>query len=483
MAALEEAVQNASTIAGRLGIVISTALPSNIGTWIRTIEAAAMAGATVDTVVLATDVSSDIVDAVKTGVLGPILAQLQAVYPPDTPVVAPVTGTTETDMTATNNATDPELVNTSFSISGTLKTGGVGLGSKTIAIYRNDAQGNQSLISTPATDGSGNFAASESEAVAGNYSYSCMFAGDTTYTASSASTSVIIATVVIPVKPATPIPTSTHPVICSWGSGTLDVFCKGGNTSLYHNHYTGSAWDGWQDLDTSPFQSSPGCLAPQSSQLVALVRGNNSALFSMSYYSGAWHTYEQLGGSLIYGPGGSAYGSGVQDIYVVGTTAALYHMRYIPGQGYSAFQSLGGLCFSEPAATSPDSNHYAIYVRNSSGTISQAFYGGSWGWSTIGGLTMLAGTGPGCCSGGSTYHIFANIANSLYHSQGSGGGSWSGWENVGCPVGGAVTSSPSATMVGSTCHVVARGNDRAVWHIAGTTGAWGAWQSIGGYIP
>ena len=480
----------ADATSDRFGIVIDNSVPDVTGTWIDIISAAADQGTPIDTIVFSYN-PGDIIAAVTVGVLATVFAELQATYPPEIAVVAPVIGQIPTNITISCTGCSSLLINAPFTLSGQLTSLSVGLGDKAVDILRSNTR-----LTTVPVDNSGNYAWTDpGESVAGTYPFSAAFVGDWQYTDSSASVDVNIGTPTYtcwdgsvvtdpskcPVKP-TPIATGTHPNITSWGSNTLDVAYTGTNNTVYHKHYNGSTWAAnWDGMGGTTYEA-PAIFAPNSGELVILTEGTEtpSQCWQRSFYSGAWHAWSSLGGSLYpgVGPSGSSYGGDVQDIYIVGGSRALWHKRYIPGSGYSTWRTdISVACYSDLSATSPDSAHFSIFFRNSGGGITQAFYSGAWGQANVSCPTMLGGTGPGVCSWGSTYHLFINSGNGLYHAVNKGAG-WSAWENIG----GMITSSPSAVILGNTIHVVARGNDKHCWMVSGNTGAWGNWQDLGGLI-
>ena len=465
-----------------LGIVISDQAPGDIHTWIDVINSA-QNSPVIDTIVLTTDVTSDIIASVTSGPLTNILQDLQAAYPPNTPIVTPIIGTTATTITAASSSY-AVATGVSFTISGTLAAGGTGLASKTVTITRYDGTGNASTIGTPATNGSGVFAVTESESVAGNYTYNATFAGDTTYTSSSATTG----TVVVGTgggggtDPVNPIAVGGHPCATTRGGGTIDVMCRGSNGELYGNYFNGSSWRGWANVGTNVLGSAPAVCCNNTNQLDLVAKGTDNAVYISNYNGSAWTSWVSLGGNSTYGPGICSAGGNIFDVFIVGTNYAMY-WRWYSG-GYSAWISIGGACYSDVSAICESSSALQAFVRGSNATLYEVYTnngGTSWAWVALGGPAMLAGTGPGACTDGSTTHVFTNVGNQLYHILYAG--SWSGWEKIGFPTGGAITSSPTAVVAGGV-HVFVRGNDGACWTISGTgnPGEWGAWASIGGQM-
>ena len=460
-----------------LGIVISDQAPGDINTWIDVINSA-QNSPVIDTIVLAVDKYTDIIEVAMEGVHAEILQALQAVYTPNTPVVPPPPpGATATVTTVTTSSATPN-VGVSFTLSGTLKTGGVGLVSKTITINRLDPTGAWSIVDTPATDSGGNFASTESEPTAGAYTFQAVFGGDATYATSNAQVNITVGTPP-PTCPAqgTVITTGSHPGAAASGS-QIRVFGRGSNDELYTVTYNGSTWGNWGSLGGT-IVSAPAACSMSSGNYAVFTRGTNSAVYTIWLQNGSWSAWYDAGGGTYYGPGCASWGSNDIFAFAVGTTGALYYVQYYPSSGWSAWRSLSGACYSDPSVCSCGSLNVHAFVRGSTGQVyqCQTGNGSSWTWQALGGPVMMSGTGPSACCSGSVYHVFVVNSNTVYHMSYSG--AWSGWENL-C---GVATSSPASCVTADGhVHVFVRGNEQAVWHREYNGSTWAAWASIGGQL-
>ncbi len=236
--------------------------------------------------------------------------------------------------------------------------------------------------------------------------------------------------------------TSSVPAVCSSGSGHFELVVRGSNNQVYHNSFSGGAWTGW-DTAGGLTTDAPSC-AVSNGILYVVVRGLDNAIYvnSRSLSTGLWASWLSLGGAtpsqpvIVASPSASRL-----DVVVRGMDNQLYH-KFSLGGPWSAWDSAGGITLDIPAAVS-DGTGIDIVVRGVPGLI------------------------PG---------------NGIWYNRFSFGGSWSGWLFLA----GYAPSTPSITIDASgALHVVVRGLDNAIYHIAKASGAtWSStWDNLGGLTP
>lgn len=247
---------------------------------------------------------------------------------------------------------------------------------------------------------------------------------------------------------------SSGPGVCSWASGRLDVFARGGDNALWHKWYSGG-WSGWERLG-GLITSNPAAVSWSNGRIDTFVRGRDNALWH-KWYSGGWSHWERLGGYLTSGPGVCSWASGRLDVFVRGGDNALWHKWY--SGGWSGWERLGGVLTSDPAAVSWSNGRIDVFVRGTDNALWHKWYNGSWsGWERLGGYLS---SGPAVCSWASgRLDVFVRGGdNAMWHKWYNG--SWSGWERLG----GVITADPAAVSWGNgRIDTFVRGTSNALWH-------------------
>jgi hypothetical protein len=88
-----------------------------------------------------------------------------------------------------------------------------------------------------------------------------------------------------------PLPDLPAPAIVARG-GQLDLFWLWPDNTLRYRHYTGSAWEAWQNLGGA-LSTGPGAVTPEANQTTVFAGGLDGALWYRSY-NGSWEPWRRL---------------------------------------------------------------------------------------------------------------------------------------------------------------------------------------------
>jgi hypothetical protein len=172
-------------------------------------------------------------------------------------------------------------------------------------------------------------------------------------------------------------------------------------------------------------------------QLYLFWRWADNTLRYRHYTGSAWETWQNLGGALSTGPGAVAVDATHTTVFAGGVDGAVWYRQYsdswedwkrIPMIGMPGNVSIA----STPSAVSPQSGRITVYLRGSDDQLwLNTYNGASWGdWIPVGGV-LASGVGVATSQASNTTFLYAQEAQgSLLQGTASGSGLpvWqSGW--------------------------------------------------------
>jgi SpoIID/LytB domain protein len=266
--------------------------------------------------------------------------------------------------------------------------------------------------------------------------------------------------------------------------------------------------------------------------VVVFVRGGDNSLWTTTAVGGVFGGYTQIPAGALTGPAAVSYDGGRIDLFVIGTDKALWHTwTQVDGAGrpttWAPFQSLGGTLTSAPSAASNGSGNILVSARDRvGGTSYRILDGGVWGpWRSIDGAGVTTSVAE--VYNGSSYRVRmvgtdGDVWTRLIPSSGAApsqpwvsterrsvfapsvsGTTWwardvraAAWPNgsggirqereatsLAVDLGGGINSAVAMVeLADGSFWTFGRGNDNALWlNVAGPTGT-NAWVQIGGFI-
>lgn len=247
------------------------------------------------------------------------------------------------------------------------------------------------------------------------------------------------------------------------GSGTSgDVFARGGDNSMWQNHWNGSAWSGWSSLG-GRLTADPGAVAQGAGRTDVFVRGTDNQLYHVAWNGASWGAWAALGGTLSSGPGASVQpGSPYVDVWVQGTDGQLYYRTSTDGGAtYLPWKALGGRLTADPSAVSWAAGRIDVFVR---GTDMQLYhrwwYGTGWSaWEALGGILTSAPAAVSCNA--QRLDVFVRGTDGGLYRKSWNGTAWTAW----LALGGTWASGPAADCRPGTTTIdlFAQGLDQSIW--------------------
>ncbi len=272
----------------------------------------------------------------------------------------------------------------------------------------------------------------------------------------------------------------------SWGCDRLDAFAVGTDTSLYHKWWTGPAddrtWDNLGGICKSP----PAAVSSKRGSLDVFVRGTDRTVFVRHFNgsSSSWSAYQGLGG---VGTGNLAAVSWGPDLVGVLGLNEYYGGTWRMRNGTTwapAWEALGGTFKSELAALSWGPGRIDLFGIGSDESIfTKAYTAGRWApsYTSLGGTFVSPPTvvsrGPGRLDVFAVDKTTGGLLQKTYAD-----GAWSDWMALGGgPLLSAVTAHTSSSFGAERIDVFALGgNDTVVGKTYdGLTDNWGNWVSHG----
>jgi hypothetical protein len=150
-------------------------------------------------------------------------------------------------------------------------------------------------------------------------------------------------------------PLTSAPTVASWGDGRLDVFVRGSDDRLWQRscHITigggnlcdGGDWSGWQapPVGGGALGSAPAAVSWGSGRIDVFVRGTDSTPYHVSFDNGSWGPgWVPLGGQTFHAPAAASRGAGRLYVLVRGTNGMLYRQRFVNGAWDGQWEGRGG---------------------------------------------------------------------------------------------------------------------------------------------
>jgi SpoIID/LytB domain protein len=266
--------------------------------------------------------------------------------------------------------------------------------------------------------------------------------------------------------------------------------------------------------------------------VVVFVRGGDNSLWANTAVGGVFGGYTPIPAGALTGPAAVSSDGGRIDLFVVGTDKALWHTwTQVDGAGrpttWAPFASLGGTLTSAPSAASNGPGNIIVSARDRvGGTSYRILDGGTWGpWRSIDGSGVTTSVAE--VYNGSTYRIRmvgtdSDVWTRLIPSSGAApsqpwvsterrstfapsvsGTTWyarnvraEAWPNgkggirqerdatsLDVDLGGGINSAVAMVeLADGTFWTFGRGNDNALWLDVADPSGNSAWVLVGGYI-
>ncbi len=184
-----------------------------------------------------------------------------------------------------------------------------------------------------------------------------------------------------------PPPDLPAPAVVARG-GQLDLFWLWPDNTLRYRHYTGSAWEAWQNLG-GMLSTGPGAVATSASSLTVFAGGVDGAVW-YKQFSGSWGNWLRLSlngvdsnVTIASAPSAvSPQSGGKIYLYMRGSDNQLWQ-NYFNGSAWQGWDSAGGVLASGVgAAISPVTNAVYLYAQDPAGSLQQGngISGGSLAW-------------------------------------------------------------------------------------------------------
>jgi fibronectin type III domain protein len=271
---------------------------------------------------------------------------------------------------------------------------------------------------------------------------------------------------------------ASPPIASTWGPNRLDAFAQGTDRQLWHNWFDGS-WH-WEPLPGLRPTSDATAVSLGVNQIDVFVRGSDSALWRNAFRPGAgsqpasWRGWVSLGGRLASAPSAVAVGSKLE-VFVQGTDNRLYYVEVNSSTFTFSWSTPGGLISAAPSAVLVKSAEFGAFVRGTDSAL--WFWSSVTTWHPYGG--RFTGRPAGTSFGDDRLNAFVmGTDGALWRLTSSNRGATGTWQ----PLGGRLSSVPSAVTNGNRLEVFARGTDGALWHDGfGSNGVW-IWENLGGPV-
>ena len=262
------------------------------------------------------------------------------------------------------------------------------------------------------------------------------------------------------------------------------VWCIGGETkhSTSFDMFTNAVYSG---------QRTPGALS-----LISYTQDTNGALIGgrldSVILSWAWGG---TGPTSLSAPGLCASAPGSFELVIRNSENTIFHARSLQGF-YPGWDSPGGLTMMSPTCSVAGSTLYVAVTGLDGGVYvaSKALLSGTWSaWTGLGGITTsppaIAATPPTTTTPARVDVIVQGLDHGVYHKASINGGAWSAtWDKI---VGGIISDTPVALSDGDGVAIIVRGaletgtaNTYSVWYnkYSFSLNAWTSWTFLG-YTP
>lgn len=149
-------------------------------------------------------------------------------------------------------------------------------------------------------------------------------------------------------------PLTSAPTVASWGEGRLDVFVRGSDNRLWQRTCDipisagvcdGNDWSPWQapPVGGGALGSAPAAVSWGSGRIDVFTRGTDSTPYHVSFDNGSWGPgWVPLGGQTFHAPAVASPGQGRLYLFVRGTNGILYRQRFVNGAWDGQWEGRGG---------------------------------------------------------------------------------------------------------------------------------------------
>ena len=282
---------------------------------------------------------------------------------------------------------------------------------------------------------------------------------------------------------------TSNPYAVKDKEGRLHVLARGGDNGLWDNIIDTSALNyDWHGLGGVITSDPAAILEPNSNQnLIIFARGSDNALWFRNLETGSLSgSWQPDSGRITSNPYPVSDNQGNIHVFARGGDNALWDLKdtyqgnglYLP-----EWHSLGGIITSDakPIIDPVDNNRLLVFARGGNGGLwanvldSQSVSGE---WFTLGGYISPAGSGSSIYQGNPEPIVDPNgnidnfvrggdgslwVSESIYNPTGLD------WQANWYPLGGYITSNPSAITDGNSLYVLVRGGDGALWNPVGSS--------------
>lgn len=230
---------------------------------------------------------------------------------------------------------------------------------------------------------------------------------------------------------------TSGPALTSWSSSRYDVFGRGTDGQLWHAHWTGSGWSGWEALGGQiESGTSPAAVAWSANRIDVFIEGVDSQLWHVAWNGSGWGGWQPLGGTLTASPAVASWGANRLDVVVRSSDEGIWHASW-DGSAWSGWESLGGLSASSPGVASWAPGRVDVVVEGVDGQAWHQFWQGGWsGWVDTEGGNLISGPSVASVASGELDIMTAGQANIPERLAYQGG--WQLWQ----PLGQSPTLSP-----------------------------------------
>src|SRR5215213_10232467 len=250
---------------------------------------------------------------------------------------------------------------------------------------------------------------------------------------------------------------TSDPVVVAGSGGKIDVFVRGGDSSLLHRHFNGVEWDNWESLK-GELASAPTAIWLPSGELNVFAQASDDHLWMKSFTIGSgwgpWNAIDPGDEFLMSSaPAADLMGTDTLRVFARGKKdGRLWFKKRTIEADWEKWSPLEAEIVGAPAAKSRKSNITDVFTRSGGGILAQISWDGDAGdWTTFNLVSVddkfIMSSAPAVHSGAPAHvQVFARGKDVHLWWQWWNASKWSGWIDLG----GNLTSGPSAISYGST---------------------------------
>lgn len=223
---------------------------------------------------------------------------------------------------------------------------------------------------------------------------------------------------------------TSGPALTSWSSSRYDLFGRGTDGQLWHAHWTGSGWSGWEALGGQiESGTSPAAVAWSANRIDLFIDGVDSQLWHLVWNGSGWGGWQLLGGTLTASPAVASWGANRLDVMVRGSDNGIWHTSW-DGSAWNGWESLGGLSASSPGVASWAAGRVDVVIEGIDGQAWHQYWQGGWsGWVDSEGGNLVSGPAVASIGSGELDILAAGQASIPERLTYQGG--WQLWQPLG----------------------------------------------------